>query len=270
MAHWFTGETIANGIGIHYHRTGGDKPALVLSHGSTDNGLFWTRAARALERDYDVIMYDQRGHGLSDAPEGGYDLETQAQDLVGLIAALDLVRPRAIGHSGGAATVAAAAANHPHLLACVILEDPPWGSGYGGWTATTGGLRQWALGLGSKTREELMAYRRDSSPGWPEEEVALWAESKLQMSPRAVQIYEQPEPPWRDWIRRIVCPILLITSDLEKRALNTPQDVQEMASLWREGQAVRIKGTGHMIRCDQYEAYMQAVQSFLVQVEARE
>jgi pimeloyl-ACP methyl ester carboxylesterase len=43
-----------------------------------------------------------------------------------------------------------------------------------------------------------------------------------------------------------------------------------MASLWREGQAVRIKGTGHMIRCDQYEAYMQAVQSFLVQVEARE
>ncbi len=64
MAHWFIGETIANGIGIHYHRTGGDKPALVLSHGSTDNGLFWTRAARSLERDYDVIMYDQHSSNV--------------------------------------------------------------------------------------------------------------------------------------------------------------------------------------------------------------
>jgi pimeloyl-ACP methyl ester carboxylesterase len=90
------------------------------------------------------------------------------------------------------------------------------------------------------------------------------------MSPDAVQIYEQPQPPWRDWIRRITCPILLITSDLEQGALITPEDVQEMASLWREGKAVRINGTGHMIRCDQYEAYMQAVQTFLAQVEARE
>jgi pimeloyl-ACP methyl ester carboxylesterase len=71
VGQWFTGDTLANGMKIHYHRTGGDKPALVLSHGSTGNGLFWTRVARALESDYDVIMYDQRGHGLSDAPPSG-------------------------------------------------------------------------------------------------------------------------------------------------------------------------------------------------------
>jgi pimeloyl-ACP methyl ester carboxylesterase len=269
MSQWFTGNTIANGIRIHYHRTGGDKPALVLSHGSTDNGLFWTRVARVLEQDYDVIMYDQRGHGRSDAPESGYDFSNQAADLAGLIAALDLKQPRAIGHSGGAAIVAAAAANYPDLLACVVLEDPSWGSGWGSWTETTEGLRQWILGLGSKTREELIAYRRESSPDWPEEEVVLWTEGKLQMSPNAVQIYEQPQPLWRDWMLRITCPILLVTSDLEQGALNTPEDVQEMASLWREGRAVRINGTGHMIRCDQFEAYMQAVKSFLVQVEGR-
>jgi N-formylmaleamate deformylase len=269
MSQWFTGDTIADGIRIHYQRTGGDKPALVLSHGVTDNGLIWTRVARALAHGYDVITYDQRGHGLSDAPEGGYDLENQALDLLGLIAALDLEHPRAIGHSMGAAIVAAAAAEHPKLFTRVILEDPPWGSARGSWTATTEGLRQWILGLGSKTREELLAYRRELSPDWPEEEVVPWAEGKLQMSPNAVQIFDQPRLPWQDWLCRITCPILLITGDPEQGALNTPEDVQEMASLWREGRAVRISHAGHMIHCDQHEAYMQAVQSFLVQVEGR-
>lgn len=270
MARWFAGDTIANGIKVHYRRTGGDKPALVLSHSSTDNGLYWTRVARSLEQGYDVIMYDQRGHGLSDGPEGGYDFENQAVDLAGLIVALDLKRPRAAGHSGGAAIVAAVAANYPHLLACAILEDPPWGSGWGGWESTGERMRRWVRGLGAKTREELMAYRRESSPNWPEEEVALWADSKLQMSPNAVQIYEQPEPPWRDWMRSITCPILLITSDLEQGALNTPEDIQEMSSLWREGTAVRINGTSHMIHSDRHDAFMKEVQSFLAQVEARE
>ena len=161
MSQWFTGDTIANGVRIHYHRTGGDKPALVLSHGTGGNGLYWTRVARALEQDYDVIMVDQRGHGLSDAPEDGYEFENQALDLLGLIAALDLKHPRAIGHSGGAAILAAAAAGRPDLFTCLILEDPPWGSGWGSWATIAERMRRIMLGLGSKTRGELIAFRRD-------------------------------------------------------------------------------------------------------------
>jgi N-formylmaleamate deformylase len=268
MSQWTTGDTIANGIRIHYRRTGGDKPVLILSHGVTDNGLIWTRVARVLEQDYDVIIYDQRGHGLSDAPEGGYDFQTQALDLLGLISALDLKHPRAMGHSGGAAIVTAAAAEHPELFSCVILEDPPWGSAMGSWEPAMEGMRQWVLGLASKTREELIAYRRELSPNWPDEEVVPWAEGKLQMSPNAIQIFDQPRLPWHDWIRRITCPILLITGDPERRAVNTPEDVQKMASLWREGRAVHISHAGHVIHCDQHEAYMQAVQAFLAHAEA--
>jgi N-formylmaleamate deformylase len=269
MSQWFTGAAIANGIRIHYHRTGGDKPVLILSHGVTDNGLIWTRVASALEQDYDVIMVDQRGHGLSDAPEGGYDFQNQALDLLGLIAALDLKQPRAMGHSAGAAIVAAAAAEHPELFSCVILEDPPWGSARGSWIPAMEGMRQWVLGLASKTREELIAYRRELSPNWPDEEVMPWAEGKLQMSPNASQIFDQPRLPWQDWLSRITCPILLITGDPERGAVNTPEDVQELASLWREGRTVRISDAGHVIHCDRHEAYMEAVQSFLVQVEGR-
>lgn len=39
MPNWQAGDVNVNGIKIHYHRTGGAKPPLVLAHGITDNGL---------------------------------------------------------------------------------------------------------------------------------------------------------------------------------------------------------------------------------------
>ena len=107
MSNWSSGDVIANGIKIHYVRTGGTKLPLVLAHGFSDNGLCWTRVAQVLEKDYDVIMADARGHGLSDAPESGYSAEDHAADLAGLIQALHLDKPALMGHSMGAATVAA-------------------------------------------------------------------------------------------------------------------------------------------------------------------
>ena len=60
-AGWTDGYVVANGIRIHYWRTGGAKPALVLAHGSSDDGLCWTNLAKELTDQYDVIMFDARG-----------------------------------------------------------------------------------------------------------------------------------------------------------------------------------------------------------------
>jgi pimeloyl-ACP methyl ester carboxylesterase len=48
------------GINIHYLRTGGPKPPLVLLHGLTGSGACWIPLARALEGEYDVVMPDAR------------------------------------------------------------------------------------------------------------------------------------------------------------------------------------------------------------------
>ena len=117
------GDVIANRIKIHYTRTGGAKTALVLNHGATDNGLCWTPVARALEANYDVIMPDARGHGLSAAPEEGYGAGQQAADLAGLITALEFDgRPSAATH--GRRGDAALRGGLPDMLRCAILEDP--------------------------------------------------------------------------------------------------------------------------------------------------
>jgi pimeloyl-ACP methyl ester carboxylesterase len=269
MTAWLTDTIIANGINIHYHRTGGNKPALLIAHGVTDNGLCWSRFARAFEQDYDIIMYDQRGHGLSDAPQSSYSFEEHADDMFGLIKALKLERPHIVAHSGGAAAAAILAANHPDLPTSLVLEDPPWGNGWGGWDAMSAGIQEWFLSLGSMTRDELIAACKDNSPSWTEEDITLWAESKLQVNQNVAATFDQPEPAWRDTIRQITCPILLITGDPDKGAVNTSDDVQEIAANWRNGHSVHIEGAGHVVHWDQFDAFVTAVKSFLNEYTAR-
>ena len=66
MTQWRSGDIVANGIRIHYTRTGGDGPPLVLVHGMADSGLCWSRVAHVLEAEYDLIMPDARSHGRSE------------------------------------------------------------------------------------------------------------------------------------------------------------------------------------------------------------
>src|ERR671914_455416 len=67
-AGWTDGYVMANGIRIHYWRTGGNKPPLVLAHGSSDDGLCWTNLAKEFQNDFDIIMFDARGPRLARPP----------------------------------------------------------------------------------------------------------------------------------------------------------------------------------------------------------
>jgi pimeloyl-ACP methyl ester carboxylesterase len=71
MTTWSSEVCETNGISIHYLRTGGAKPPVVLLHGLRGSGARWTPLARALEGEFDVVMPDSRGHGDSSAPPHG-------------------------------------------------------------------------------------------------------------------------------------------------------------------------------------------------------
>ena len=116
---------MVNGLTLHYTRTGGAKPPVVLAHGFSDDGLCWTPVAEALAADYDVVMVDARGHGRSAAPEQGYGSADHATDLAGVIRALGLKRPAVLGHSMGAASTLVLAGMYPDLPRAILLEDPP-------------------------------------------------------------------------------------------------------------------------------------------------
>lgn len=266
MLNWSEGQIYTNGVNLHYYRTGGDKQPVVLLHGFTDNGLCWTRVARDLEQDYDVIMYDTRGHGFSDGPINGFTPQLLTEDAANIIQSLKLERPFLLGHSMGAATAAQVAAYHPNLMRAIALEDPPWHDFTQQRATTLGGkpafsFDEWIKGLKAQTREEIIADGKKSNPSWPEEEFGPWADSKMQLN---MDVFKDGPPfgSWREIVPRITCPTLLITADPARGAIVGPEDVREIEQVWHNGRVLHIDGAGHNIRREQYAPYIAAVKSF--------
>ena len=72
-------------IELHYTDHGTGKP-VVLIHGYPLDGTSWERQERVLlEQGYRCITYDRRGFGRSSQPSTGYDYDTFAADLKGLL-----------------------------------------------------------------------------------------------------------------------------------------------------------------------------------------
>ncbi len=93
-------------VELYYETQGTGKP-VILIHGWPLSGRAWEAQLPALvEAGYQVITYDRRGFGQSSKPWNGYDYDTLAQDLKGLMEALDLQDATIVGFSMGGGEVA--------------------------------------------------------------------------------------------------------------------------------------------------------------------
>jgi pimeloyl-ACP methyl ester carboxylesterase len=104
---------------------GGDGPPLLLVHGWPQSWYAWRMLMPALARDFRVIAVDQRGMGLSDKPEDGYDPGTQANDMIALMDALGHQRFAMVGTDTGLPIGYALAADHPERIDRVGLAEVP-------------------------------------------------------------------------------------------------------------------------------------------------
>ncbi len=103
----------SNGISLNYTDSGGDGRPVVLIHGWPLSGASWSEQVPALvEAGHRVITYDRRGFGDSDKPENGYDYDTFAADLAGLLDGLDLRDVTLVGFSMGGGEVARYIGSH--------------------------------------------------------------------------------------------------------------------------------------------------------------
>jgi len=87
-----------------FYRDWGTGQPVVFAHGWALNSDMWQYQMVALP-NVRRIAYDRRGHGRSADPGCGYDLDTLADDLAGLIERLDLHDAVLVGHSMGCAEI---------------------------------------------------------------------------------------------------------------------------------------------------------------------
>jgi 3-oxoadipate enol-lactonase len=118
-------EAANGGVTLRGARDGSGSP-VVLAHGLTAHRDLVIHGSRALARaGHEVIRYDARGHGESDAgPAGSYVYEELADDLDAVVTATGAERPVLAGHSMGAHTIAALALRDPSRWAGLVLIGP--------------------------------------------------------------------------------------------------------------------------------------------------
>lgn len=273
MEQWTKGYFVSHGTKLHYYRTGGSKPALVLIHGITDDGLCWTPVAEALASEYDIVMVDVRGHGKSDAPDDGYDYKTITTEIVGLVNELKLERPLVMGHSMGAMISLTLAGLFPELPRAIILEDPPafWRTRPPSQEelVARSGMIAWFNDVKRRTHDELLKAVRSENPTWPEAELGPWVDSKHRFSLKIIQLVESPDAVpanFLDLLQQIICPAFLITADHELRAILTDEDVVELQRSVHHLERVHIPGAGHNIHREQFDRYMEHLHLFLKKV----
>src|SRR5499427_9090844 len=105
--------------------TGGEGPPLLLVHGWPQTWYAWRMLMPALARDFSVVAVDQRGIGLSDTPQDGYDTATLANDLVALMEALGHQRFALYGTDVGMPIAYALAADHRDRVDCLAVSEAP-------------------------------------------------------------------------------------------------------------------------------------------------
>jgi pimeloyl-ACP methyl ester carboxylesterase len=258
-----------NGIHLCYHRTGGDKPQLVLLHGITDNGLCWTRVAKDLQNDYDIIMLDARGHGKSTITNLGsttFSIEDMVDDVGTFIQSLGLDRPILLGHSMGGQVATMVAGKYPHLVSKIALEDPAYflGKSIMILTPLVKFLFARAIkGMGSKSREEIKAECLKRSPTWIDEDVEPWVTAQQEFSQNAGPQVLRKFSFYVNWAQvfpKITCPVLLIIPSNGILKLKT---TKKILPSFQHASIAFIQGAGHNVRREQYDRYMEEVRKFL-------
>jgi pimeloyl-ACP methyl ester carboxylesterase len=123
---------------LHYQEWGEPSApgAIVLVHGVGSSCHIWDLTGPLLaERGRRVVALDQRGHGESDQPDGGYDFPSVVADLAGFADALGIGEATVmVGHSWGASVVLHYGVAHPDRTAGVVLVDGGTASPGERWT----------------------------------------------------------------------------------------------------------------------------------------
>lgn len=256
-----------NGIKIHYLRTGGKKPHMLMLHGMSDNGACWSRVARELEKDYDIIMVDQRGHGKTVVKETDFSIEMLADDAAALIDGLGLEKPVVIGHSMGGQATTYLASKYPEKVSKAILEDPAYFLNF---------FYKFGIRLllpfflrngrkdGNKTVEALKEKCKKNDPNWVDEDVEPWAISKQQFGLNLqngklgkVKVLVD----WKKLIPKIECPTLMIIPSTGVLSIGR---ARKLSPFFKDCEIEYIENSGHSVRRDQYEKYIQAIKQFLL------
>ena len=111
-----------NDINMYYERHGQGEPLILVSGFSADHTV-WDEVLGTLSKQYEVIVFDNRGAGQTDIPEGPYSIKQLAEDVVALCGSLNIKQAHFIGSSMGGYILQELAYQHPNLVKSAVITN---------------------------------------------------------------------------------------------------------------------------------------------------
>lgn len=98
-------------------------PKLIFLHGLMGSGRNWQTVVNAFAGHFQILTFDQRGHGRSFQPASGYAPEDYADDLLKIIDELGWDKIVLVGHSMGGRNALNFAYRFSHRTIGLVIED---------------------------------------------------------------------------------------------------------------------------------------------------
>jgi 3-oxoadipate enol-lactonase len=252
----------SNGIEINYEIEGSG-PWITLSHSLACDLHMWDPQMALITKSFRVLRFDTRGHGQSSAPAGEYTLEQMADDVKGLLDALDVKQTHWAGLSMGGMIGQTFALRHPGIFQSMVLADTTsrrhpdaaklWGERVriaqekGMAALVEGTLARWFTEPYRKSHPEVMArvgsgIRATPVAGYVGTCIAI---SKIDLTAR---------------LKEIKCPTLIIVGDQD--AGTPPEMAREIHANLPGSELTVIPSAAHLSNIEQTLAFNDALTAF--------
>ncbi len=252
-----------NGVTLHYQviSAAEDKPTLVFSNSLATDFRIWRDCIVRLVGECSMVMYDKRGHGLSDVGDTPYKLDDHVNDLAGLLDHLGISNAVICGLSVGGMIAQGLNFLRPDLVRAMILCD-------------TGAK----IGTDDMWDERMKIVRNEGLAGLVEANMQRWftpdfhanrADDLAGISNMFLRVPVEGmlstmvalrEADLREAAPQTKVPTICIVGDQD--GSTPPSLVLELAKLIPDARYEVIKGAGHIPCVEQPEILVEIIRAF--------
>ena len=260
----------ANGIEMAYTRQGhghhDDDVPMVFIHGFPYSKEMWDDQVSELTEEFDVITYDLRGHGESEATDGTYSMDLLADDLKGLLDALGINKVVVGGFSMGGYVALAFYRKYPTYVQKLLLLDTRH-------QADSEAAAQGREQLAQTVLKDGQAALADALPGrmltaaTVASQPAVVAKAKgmiLKASRQGIAGSARgmaTRQDQTDLLAKITVPTLVLVGSED--AVTPPADSEIMASTIPNAKLVQLGGAAHLSNMEKPHEFSDAIHDFM-------
>ena len=257
--------TKANGISINYQIDGTSGPWLVLSNSLATDLSMWDQQAKDFSSSFRVLRYDQRGHGMTEAPAGRYSFDMLIADALALMDALNIGKANFCGLSMGGATALGLAQRHPERVERAIVADS-------GCASTPQSAQQWEERIAAAQQGGMEALVEPTVTRWFPPDVV--AKNPPYLDRARAMIRNTPvngfigcaaalaDHDFRSGVAATKPPVLFVAGEKDAGGA-VPTAMRGLHQALPGSRYIELAGAGHISNLDDPAGFTRALREFL-------